>query len=151
MNEYDIYLRHVSVLGGAWVGFPMAWKGLAGVAGLEARPQMRWRPWVLNSSAPNDPTAGTWGVWQWRFDIALLDGLTGLGGRPPADGRGAEQIRADLLAYMPLPALELKDMDGAIYTVKMTAYREQSIEPNDAAHPDGGWAARVEFAEEVAV
>ncbi len=106
---------------------------------------------MLNSSAPNDPTAGTWGVWQWRFDIALLDGLTGLGGRPPADGRNAVQIRADLLAYMPLPALELKDMDGAIYTVKMTAYREQSIEPNDAAHPDGGWAARVEFAEEVAV
>ncbi|MEO6458407.1 MAG: hypothetical protein ABIO92_09080, partial [Chloroflexia bacterium] len=68
----------------------------------------------------------------------------------PEDGRGAEQIRADLLAYMTLPALELKDVEGAIYTVKMTAYREQLIEPNDSAHPDGGWAAWVEFAEEVA-
>jgi hypothetical protein len=77
----------------------------------------------------------------------MLDGLAGLEGRPPEDGRDADQIRADLLAYMPLPAIELKDVDSTIYTVKMTGYREQLIEPADVAHPDGGWTARVEFAE----
>lgn len=148
MNDYDFYLRHASVSGGDWVGFPLAWKGLAKIAGLETRPQMRWRPWLPSSTTPNDPTAGTWGVWQWRFDVVMIGGFVGLLGRPPADGRDADQIRADLLAYMPLPALELKDVDGAIYTVKMTGYREQLIEPGDTAHPDGGWAARVEFAEE---
>ena len=147
MNDYDFYLRHAIVSDGGWVGFPLARKGLAGVVGLEARPHLRWRPWVLDSSAPNDPTAGAWGIWQWRFDVAMLDGLTGLEGTPPEDGRDAGQIRADLLAYVPLPALELKDVDGAVYAVKMTGYREQLIEPNDDAHPDGGWAARVEFAE----
>ena len=147
MNDYDIYLRHASVSGGAWVGFPLAWKGMVGIAGLEPRPHMRWRPWLLEPSAPNDPTAGTWGIWQWRFDLAMLDGLAGLEGRPPEDGRDANQIRADLLAYMPLPAIELKDVDGAVYTVKMTGYREQLIEPADVAHPNGGWTARVEFAE----
>ena len=148
MNDYDFYLRHASISGGAWVGFPLAWKGLVGVAGLEARPHLRWRPWLPSSTTPNDPAAGSWGVWQWRFDVAMIGGFIGLLGRPPSDGRDAEQIRADLLAYMPLPVLELKDVDETVYTVRMTAYREQLIEPGVTAHPDGGWTARVEFAEE---
>src|SRR5687768_1253044 len=148
MDDYDFYLRHASVSGGEWVGFPLAWKGLTGVAGLEARPQMRWRPWLLSPTNPNDPTDGTWGVWQWRFDVVMIGGFVGLLGRPPSDGRDVDQIREDLIAYMELPALELKDVDGAIYTVMMTGYREQLIEPGDTSHPDGGWAARVEFAEE---
>ncbi len=111
---------------------------------------MRWRPWVLDPAAPNDPTAGTWGVWQWRFDVVMIGGFIGLLGRPPSDGRDADQIRADLLAYMPLPALELKDVDGVTYTVKMTGYREQLIESCGPGRPDGGWAARMEFAEDAA-
>ncbi len=135
MNDYDIYLRHAAVRGGAWVGFSLARKGLAGVAGFDARPHLHWIPWILNSASPNDPTAGSWGVWQWRLQVALLDGLVGLLAVPPSDGRTSADMRADLLTYRTLPALELQDVDGAIYTVKMTTYQEQEIEPYDPGLP----------------
>ena len=146
MNDYDFYLRHGAVRGGTWVGFPLAWKGLAGIAGLEMRPHLRWRPWILDPAQPNNPAAGSWGVWQWRFDVAMVDNFAGLLNQPPSDGRTADDIRDDLLAYLPLPIIELKDVGSAISTVKMTAYQEQTIEPYDAAHPNGGWLARIEFA-----
>jgi hypothetical protein len=147
MNDYDFYLRHASVHGGAWTGFALAWKGLAGKEGLPQRPHLRWRPWVLDPANPNDPGMGAWGVWQWRFDTALIDGIVGLAGVPPDDGRQAAEMHDDLRAFIDLPAFELQDIDGTTYTVKMTAYREQGIEPYDAAHPDGGWLAQIEVAE----
>lgn len=146
MNDYDFYLRHGAVRAGAWVGFGLAWRGLAGVEGLERRPHERWRPWILDPANPHDPTAGSWGVWQWRFEVAMISGIVGLLRTPPQDGRTGPDMRADLLNYLPLPAMELKDVDGTIYDAKMTAYREQSVEPFDVAHPDGGWIGRIEFA-----
>ena len=146
MNDYDFYLRHAAVRGGEWVGFPLAWRGLVGVEGLARRPHLRWRPWLLDPTNPNDPAAGSWGVWQWRFDVAMLDSLVGLLAEPPADGRTASEIRADLLAYLSLPILQLRDVEGEVYSARMTGYREQAVEPHDNAHPDGGWVAQVEFA-----
>ncbi|HUP27058.1 MAG TPA: hypothetical protein VM409_01380 [Chloroflexia bacterium] len=150
MNDYDFYLRHASISSGEWSGFPLAWNGLAGVTGLAARPHTRWRPWLPGSTTPDNPAAGSWGGWQWRLEVAMLDGLVGLQGSPLADGRGAGQIREDLLAYLPLPAIELKDVDGEIYTVRMTAYSEHLVEAMDAAHQEGGWTATVEFTQEAA-
>lgn len=147
MNDYDFYLRHAAVRDGAWVGFSLAWKGLAGISGLESRPRVRWLPWILDPSDPNNPKSGAWGIWQWRMDVAMVDGFAGLQGTPPADGRTSADMRADLLAYLPLPIMDLKDVDGTIYPVLMIAYQEQNIEPYDAAHTNGGWVARVEFAE----
>lgn len=147
MNDYDFYLRHASVRGGAWAGFLLAWKGLGGVSGLGIRPRLRWRPWVLDPAQPNNPAAGSWGTWQWRLDVAMLDGAIGLLGTPPADARASPQMRADLLAYMNAAILELKDTDGTIYSAKMTAYNEQTVEPYGPAHPNGGWLAQVEFAQ----
>jgi hypothetical protein len=43
--------------------------------------------------------------------------------------------------------MELKDVDSTIYSVLMTGYQEQNLEPYDTAHANGGWLARVEFAE----
>jgi hypothetical protein len=147
MDEYDFYLRHASVRDGAWVGFPLAWKGLAGVQGLPARPYLHWRPWVLDPDFPNDPASGLWGVWQWRMDVACIDFTATLTNMPPTDERTGEDIRADLHSFLSLPIIELKDADDATYTVKMTGFEESVIEPYDGNHPDGGWLVRVEFVE----
>jgi hypothetical protein len=147
MEDYDIYLRHASVHDGEWTGFLLAWRDLSGVAGLPQRPHLRWRPWLLDPSNPNDPTLGDWGIWQWRFTIALFPVASGLQWSPPADARTPAEMRADLLAYIDLPAIQLKDADSAVYTVKMTAYSDQCIEPYTPTRPSGGWLATVEFAE----
>lgn len=147
MNSYDFYLRHASVREGEWVGFPLAWQGLGGVGGLPLRPHSRWRPWLLDPDAPEDPTLGTWGVWQWRLDVALFDVPAGLLWTPPEDGRTPADMRDDLLLYMDLPAIQLKDTDETVYTAKMTAYQEQSVEPYNPTHPEGGRTARIELAE----
>ena len=147
MNEYDFYLRHASVRGGDWVGFALAWKGLAGVEGLPARPHLHWRPWLLDPAFPNDPAKGSWGVWQWRMDVACLEFTASLLYTPPTDGRTAQDMRTDLKAFLPLPAIELKDVDGITYNVKMTAFQESVIELYDAQHTFGGWTARVELAQ----
>jgi hypothetical protein len=56
-------------------------------------------------------------------------------------------MRDDLGAFAELPALELKDTDGAVYLVRMTGYREQMAEPATPANPEGGYVARAEFGE----
>lgn len=145
MGEYDFYLRHASVRGAAWVGFRLAWRGLAGVEGLGTRPHIRWRPWVLDPSTPDDVAAGAWSAWQWRLDVAMFDGIVGLNAQPPTDGRTSEDMRADLLQFIDLPAIHIKDVDDTIYPVKCVGYREHNIEPYDAAHPLGGWVAQVEL------
>ena len=147
MQDYDFHLRHASIHDGEWIGFLLAWQGLAGVPGLPLRPHLRWRPWVLDPAAPNDPTQGDWGHWQWRFTVALFPVPAGLQWSPPNDARTPTGMRADLLAFIDLPALQLKDADAAIYTVRMTAYSDQCIEPYNPTHPEGGWAAVVEFAQ----
>lgn len=149
MQDYDFYLRHASVRDGAWVGFLLAWRNLAGMPGLPQRPHLHWRPWILDPAYPDDPTHGAWGVRQWRFDVALLDAVAGLAWTPPADGRTGADMRADLLAYADLPAIELKDIDSTIYIAKIVALSEQCIEPYTAPHQDGGWLASVSFAETV--
>jgi hypothetical protein len=146
MNDYDIYLRHATVRGGEWVGFALAWKGLARVGGLPARPHRNWLPWIPDPAYPNDPTLGSWGTWQWRFEVAFLDGLAGLSGVPSDDGRSAADMRADMRAFMPLASFDLKDLDGGVHQVLMTGYSEQAIEPFDLGHPNGGFVAQVEFA-----
>lgn len=146
MSDYDFYLKDASVASGEWVGFPLAWKGRGNIVGLPVSPYRRWYPWNLDPSNPNDPTRGSRGVLQWRFSVALVDGLVGLEGHPPDDGRTAGQIRQDLLLYMPLDQMDLRDIDGTEYTVKMTSYTEQALEPFDVAHPSGGILAEVEFA-----
>ena len=108
-----------------------------------------WRPWILDPAYPDDPTHGAWGIRQWRFDVALLDAVAGLAWTPPADGRTGADMRADLLAYADLPAIELKDIDSTIYIAKIVALSEQCIEPYTAPHQDGGWLASVSFAETV--
>lgn len=145
MNDYDFYLRHASVRGGAWVGFALGRQGASGVQGLGARPHLRLRPWILNPANPNDPAQGSWGVWQWQLSVLMVDGFVGLAATPPADARTAADMRADLLAYLDLPILELMDVDSAIYTVRVTGYNEQNIEPYDAAHQYGGWLARLDL------
>ena len=128
------------------MGFALAWKELGGLEGLPAKPHRSWLPWVLDPAHPNDPTAGSWGVWQWHYDAALIDGLIGLEGVPPADGRGPADMRDDLLAFLPLGPIELKDLDGRPYNVMMTGYSEQAPEPHDSVHPNGGMLVQVEFA-----
>ena len=73
MSEYDIYLRHASVRGGAWVGFLLAWRGLHRRDGFPARPHLYERPWVPDPAYPNDPPKGSWGVRRWAFDLTLLE------------------------------------------------------------------------------
>lgn len=145
MNDYDIYLRDGGVREGEWVGFALAWKGLAGLAGLPGKPQTGWVPWILDPTRPDDPAAGHWGVRQWRFELALVDGIVGLQGAPPDDSRTVADMRADLMNYLPLVKLELQDLDGAIYDARMTSYTEQALEPYDSAHPIGGMLVQVEF------
>lgn len=145
MGEYDFYLRHVAVRGAAWVGFRLAWRGLAGVEGLSTRPHLRWRPWVTSASDPNDVAAGDWSAWQWRMLVALFEGFTGLNAVPPTDGRAAPDMRADLLQFADLPALQLRDVDDVIYQAKVVGYEEQNIEAYDAGHPTGGWVAQIEL------
>jgi hypothetical protein len=86
-------------------------------------------------------------VWQWQFDVAAVSGLVGLLGVPPGDARGPAEIRQDLLDYLPLPAIELEDLNGDVYVVKMIGYEEQNVEQFDPAHPEGGWLVRVRFAQ----
>ncbi len=145
MNDYDIYLSDGSVRSGEWVGFALAWKGLAGVTGLPGRPHRGWVPWILDPDKPEDPSAGHWGVRQWRYELALVDSLVGLQGGPPDDGRTSADMRADLMDYLPLTKLELQDVDGTAYDARMTSYIEQAIEPYDNAHPRGGMLVQVEF------
>jgi hypothetical protein len=145
-NEYDFYLREGSVRGGEWVGFALAWKGLAGLPGLPSRPYTRRIPWILDPAHPDDPTYGSWGVPQWHMSVALVDGVVGLGRQPPVDGRGAADMRADMLAYQAAGSLTLQDIDGSVYAVKMILYTEEAIEAYDASHPAGGMLATVEFA-----
>ena len=131
------------------MGFRLAWKGLAGVAGLFERPHERWRPWVMDPAYPNDPTKGSWGFWQWRLEVAMLPRMVGVGGRLPVDGRTASDMRGDLAGYLALPAMELKDVDGAMWVVRMVWFEERCVEPFDAAHGgeggQGGWLATVEL------
>ncbi len=150
MGEYDFYLRHAAVRGAAWVGFRLAWRGLAGVDGLNARPHLRWRPWVPSGTDPNDVAAGDWGAWQWRMSVALFEGFTGLDAIPPTDGRTVADMRADLSQFSDLPAVQLRDVDDVVYEVKLVGYEEQNIEPYDARHPTGGWLAQVELVQVVA-
>ncbi|HYP21738.1 MAG TPA: hypothetical protein VEY08_16835 [Chloroflexia bacterium] len=145
MGEYDFYLRHASVRGAAWVGFRLGWRGLAGVEGLSARPHVRWRPWVLDASDPDNVAAGSWGAWRWRLSVALFEGFTGLGAVPPTDGRTAPDMRADLLQFAGLPFIQVLDVDDVVYPVKVVGYEEQNIEPYDSAHPSGGWVAQIEL------
>jgi hypothetical protein len=86
-------------------------------------------------------------VRQWRFDVAMVDGLVDLQGAPPEDGRTPDQMRADLMDYVLLPKLELQDVDGVAYDAVITSYVEQAVEPYDAAHPNGGWLVHIELAE----
>ncbi|HEX8599127.1 MAG TPA: hypothetical protein VF952_11500 [Chloroflexia bacterium] len=145
MGEYDFHLRHAAVRGAAWVGFRLAWRGLAGVEGLSARPHLRWRPWVLSGTDPDDVASGDWGAWQWRLTVALLEGLAGLDAVPPTDGRTVADMRADLSQFSDLPAIQLRDVDDTVYEVKLVGYEEQNIEPYDTQHPTGGWLAQVEL------
>lgn len=145
MGDYDLYLRHALVRSGEWVGFRLGWRGLGGLEGLPGRPHLRWRPWLLSPGNPDDVAAGSWNAWRWRLDLAFLDGVVGLAGMPPADGRTPTDMRGDLLAFANLPAVQLRDVDDAVYTAKIVGYREQSVEAYDAAHPVGGWVAQVEL------
>ncbi len=147
MSEYDIYLRHASVRGGEWAGFLLAWRGLHRRDGFPARPHLYERPWVLEPAYPNDPPKGSWGVRRWAFDLSLLEPPVALDWTLPNDGRTPADMRADLSAFAGLPALELKDTDGAVYVVRMTGYSEQSVEPATPANPSGGRTAWVEFGE----
>jgi hypothetical protein len=147
MQDYDFYLRHASVRDGAWVGFWLAWRDRAGLPGFPQRPHLHWRPWILDPAFPNDPTHGAWGIPQWSFDVAMLDGTTGLAWTPPADERTSVDMRADLLAYTDLTVIDLKDVDGAIYAVQIVAFSEQCVEPYTATHASGGWLCTVAFAE----
>ena len=146
MNDYDFYLRDPGIRGGEWVGFPLAWKGLGGVGGLPLRPHLSWQPWILDPTNPDDPTAGHWGVLQWRYNIALIEGLVGLQGVPPGDGRTPADMWADLMDFLPLDKFDLQDLDGQTYQVKMTGYSERAIEPYDTAHPNGGMLVEIELA-----
>ena len=145
MNDYDIYLRHDDIQGGSWVGFMLAWKGLAGVHGLPERPHRRRYPWFMDPTRPEEPHEGHWGLLQWYMEVALLDGMTGLQGTPPLDGRTAADMRADLGQFRILTSLELKDVDGSTHTVRMIAYTEHALEPYDTPHPNGGSIAQIEF------
>ena len=145
MGEYDFYLRHASVREAAWVGFRLAWRGLAGVEGLPTRPHLRWRPWVPSAADPDDVAAGAPGAWQWRLSVALFEGFTGLNAAPPTDGRTAAEMRTDLLQFAALTAIQLRDVDDVVYDVKLLSYEEQNIEPYDAGHPTGGWVAQIEI------
>jgi hypothetical protein len=147
VSEYDIYLRHASVRGGEWVGFLLAWRGLHRHDGLPSRPHLYERPWVLDPAFPDDPSKGSWGVRRWQFDIALLEPPIALDWTPPDDSRTPADMRDDLGAFAELPALELKDTDGAVYLVRMTGYREQMVEPATPANPAGGYVAWAEFHE----
>jgi len=147
VTDYDFYLRDGGVNGGAWTGFVLAWKGLAGVPGFPAMPYRQWMPWILDPASPDDPTLGHWGVLQWRFSIALLDGIVGPHGLPADDGRTAAQMRADLFDFTASTGLELMDLDGVVYRARVTAYDEQLVEPYDLVHSDGGRLAVIELAQ----
>jgi hypothetical protein len=145
LTDYDIHLRHAAVRGGAWVGFRLAWAELAGKKGLEGRPHLRYRPWVLDPAYPHQPSKGSWGEWQWEVWIACLPGMVGLTGRLPADGRTHWEMVVDLRAFAGLPVMELQDADGSVYSVIMSGYEERAVEAYDARHPQGGWLVFLEF------
>jgi hypothetical protein len=124
----------------------LAWEGLGNIEGLPARPYRRWYPWFLDPADPEDPTVGHRGVLQWHLSVALADGLVGLRGWPPDDERTGTQMRDDLLLYMPLERLDLRDRDGTEYQARMTSYVEEAIEEPGCGRPGVGLLAEVEFA-----
>lgn len=146
-QDYDVYMRHASVGGGAWLGFRLAWKNIGGVAVVD-QPHYRWRPWVLSATDPNNPALGAFGVTRWRLDIVLADGIPGLKGAFPADAatRSAAVQRTELQGYLNVPTLELKDVDQVIYGVRAIRWEERCVEPFDDQHVNGGWLVRIELA-----
>jgi hypothetical protein len=83
------------------------------------------------------------------MSVVLFEGFSGLDALPPTDGRSAPDMRADLLQFIDLPIVQMRDVDEAIYDVKATGYQEQNIEPYDSQHPTGGWLAQVELVQVV--
>lgn len=57
LTDYDFHLRLAALLDGKWVGFRLAWKGLAGAGGLPARPHYNWWPWILDPAEPHNAGA----------------------------------------------------------------------------------------------
>lgn len=141
--DYDISLRHAAVRGGAWVGFRLAWSGLADGAGDVDKPRSRYRDWVLDPAFPGDPDKGHAGPWQWSLDLLLAPAVRGIKGRPPGDGRTVADMLADLHAYLDLPALELGDVDGVSYVAKTTDYAEKAITETATRWPAGSYVVHM--------
>jgi hypothetical protein len=147
VHDYDISLRHAAVRKGEWVGYRLAWKDLGGLDGV-VQPHERRQLWDMDGVNPATPRLGKAGDIVWTLWLALHKELIGLQGRPPADG---ETKPSDMLGwlreYLVLPALQLQDVDGGIYTVVIYGYEEKCIEPYDPAHDgDGGWLVRLDLA-----
>jgi hypothetical protein len=147
LHDYDIYLRHAAIRDGDWVGFRLAWEGLGGLDGV-TQPHLRQRLWG-HVTDPSQPDSGAWGSWVWTLYLTLHKGLVGLQGRHPADGYSdPSDMLGWVRAFGDMAAMELQDVDGAIFIVKFYGYQERCIEAYDAAHDgDGGWLVRLDLVE----
>src|SRR5438093_9669720 len=129
-TSHDLFFLESSINGGNPVGFMLARPKLAhvGVRGaVPSEPYLQWLPWFLDPAKPEDPTAGHYGVRQWRLKLAALNSLIYLTGSREAFT--AQEIRGFLLAFSLQSKFTLYDVDQATYAARMTGYAERHIEP----------------------
>lgn len=142
-QTYDFRLRAREVGGGDWVGFTLGYKRRVGV-----RDQVTFDE-PHRSYVEYDPAVPGWGAWVWEYEVLLVPGMTDHKGMLYPDiAASPNGRRLDLLGYLPLASIDLEDVDGQMYTVKMTRYEERLVEPSvdRALSTDPlGWHIRIQF------
>lgn len=157
VHDFDFALRHAAINDANWTGFRLAWPGLAGYErkGLPTVPYSHRWTWETSATEPG-VGAGSWLDQVWRVYVLVTPGLPNIEGvQPQPYGGGVMSNDPALMlgwlrGYRDLPAMELSDVDGAIYIVRLYGYEERLLESYDAAHDAGGsYVVIVEFVETV--
>lgn len=144
--SHDVFFQEGGINSGDPIGFMLARKAIARVPTPPAEPYLNWLPFWLDPAKPEDPTAGHWGVRQWRLKLAIINSLSTYPGRLDDQG-DAEALKAHLLNFLSLSKFEFRDVDLITYSVRMYQYEERHVEPNVAGNKWGGWLITVSLAE----
>jgi hypothetical protein len=147
VHDFDVSLRHAAVLEGNWVGFRLAWPGLAGYD-RNAFPTAPYSHSWTWANAPGSPIGdGKWGDQIWRLYLLVTRNLPNIHGvmpQPYAAGGGSVSSNDPALmlgwlrAFRDLPALDLMDADSSVYVAKFYGYEERLLESYEAPHDAGG-------------
>jgi hypothetical protein len=165
LYDREVRFRHASVEGAEWVGYRLAWKGLAGIANslLRDHPYKEWYPFYYDPAHPNDPSFGgpselrRWDVWLvMAVGLPTVDG----GDASGADAYNVQRQKADLEAFFNQLGMQIMTPGGWIYSARMFNLEIWLVNPYDLHHRDGSddpvgngegrcgeWVAHVELVE----